>query len=869
MEKPLGPGGGAITIPTDSDEELEIVLPPDEDGEELAFAFDENGAIVPHDETEERRQFYKDNLAEEMDPGDLRTLASELIRLFDEDDENREEWRESYKRGMQLLGLKIERRSDPWENACGVFHPLIAEMVVRYVSEAILETFPAQGPALTEIIGKETPDLLKRATRVKDELNYILTKKMPEYRQSTEMILFRQGLAGSVFRKIWYDDSLKRIRSCLVDANDLVVAHGAVDLDTCHRYTHVMRPTLNEVRKLIHSGFYRDYNFRANLYSDQSEIDDAIDEATGQEPNTLLDDRVKLLEMYVELDLPGFEHRDENGEKTGIGLFYIVTIDYDSSEVISIYRHHEEDDHLVRRRKCFFHYKYFPGLGFYGIGGCHLLGGIAESATSITRQLVDSGTLSNLQSGFKAKGLRARGDDTPLRPGEWRDVDVPSGKIQDSLMPIPTKEPSQVLANLLGVMVDEGRRIGSVADAKIGDMNGQAPVGTTLAIIERVMRPMSAVQARTNATLGEELEYISFLVQNELPDEYEYPVDGTFSRRADFGPPMNIIPVADPAAATISQRMIRYQAALELSQTSPELYDRALLHRQMLETLEIKNADRIVPLKDDMIPVDPVCENMNILMMRPVKAFMEQDHEAHIQVHMAALHDPLIMQMVGQSPNAPAIQGAAMAHIQEHVAYAYRARMCDAMGLALPSPDQAIPPEMEVQLSRMAQVGAAQVLAQSQQQAQAQQAQAQAQDPKLQLEQQKLQIKDKEITTRQQMNTERIQADLQIAEKEAEMEDKKLQAQEIQDQRRVQAETAHLGAKLAADQEKSGEQIAAQDRRHAIDTLSKASALATEERMTRHKEANKDADSRRKAAATEKAARAKAKAPAKPKKASE
>ncbi|NBX97471.1 hypothetical protein EBQ81_01205, partial [bacterium] len=828
IAKPVGPGQG---LPEDWDESG---LPdddglPEDDGFEIEFyddlpedlTFDGYEVAGEDEDAPAGSEDFDANLAAYIDDRDLAKIANELIELFEEDDDNRSELKETYKKGMELLGLKIEERTDPWEGACGVYHPLLAEALTRFSSEAIMETFPAGGPALTKIIGEETPELLKRARRIKDELNYQLTKKVPEYRLELEMIYWRQPLAGSCFRKIWWDPDLRRIRSAMVPFENFVVSYGTTALETSPRYTHVQYADENAIRKLIARGVYRDYEFGSDV-TDKDDIEEETDKQTGVESSTLVDTRRKILEMYVDYDLPGFE------DERGIALPYVISIDVNAQTIVSIYRNYPEGNPLERNRKCFFHYKYLPGFGFYGTGLCQLLGGITDSATSILRQLIDAGTLANIPGGLKTRGVRIKGDDSPIKPGEFRDVDVVSGKLSDGLIFLPHKEPSPVLAQLLQSLIDEGRRIGSVADAKIADINQQSPVGTTLAIIERVMRVMSAVQARVNVTMSEELEYIAHLLQERGDPEYEYPVEGDYLRSEDFGPPIQILPVADPSATTISQRMIRYQMALEMAGTSPHLYDLARLHRQAMEILEIKDADKIVPLADDMAPVDPVSENMNILMMRPVKAFLQQDHQAHIQVHMAAMQDPMIQQMVGQSPNAPAIQAAAMAHIQEHLAYAYRQKMEEALGVALPPPNEALPDAVEAQIARLAAAAAPVVLGKSQQEAAAMAAQQAAQDPKLAIEQRKDETKRLEIQQREEADRRRAAIDEKKLQQEAYLGDRKLDIDEMK-----------VGIGTVADLKKHEDQIAAQ-RENTLESrrsqeLQKAADLAERRRQSQEK----------------------------------
>lgn len=703
------------------------------------------------------------NLAEHVDKNALAKLADDLIVAFDSDEASREPWMKQYKKALDLLGLKIEDRTEPWEGACGVYHPLLAEALVRYVSEAILETYPPTGPAETSVIGTESSEEVKKAARVKAEMNYQCIKKMPEDRAELELTLWRQALAGVCFRKVYYDPILKRPRRVMVPAEDLVIQYGASDLWTAPRYTYRFSECVNEVRKKIAQGMYRAYDPLPTIPL-PTELDAVTDELSGQERTYDVDiEELDMLEMYVDLDLPGFEHESQ------VALPYIVTVDRTTGEVVSIYRNHTEENPFLKRRVFFVSWKYLPGFGIYGTGLCQLLGGTADSATSLLRQLVDTGTLSNIPAGFKSRSLRIKGDDTPLRPGELRDVDLPPGMVRQSIEWLPTKDPSVVFVQLLQEIVNEGRKIGSVSDMKIGDQSQGSPVGTTLALIERHLRVISAVQARNNVAMAEELDMLKEIIATEMPDNYEYRTDEPVSRRVDFSS-TNIIPVADPSATTMSQRIMRYTAAEQIASRQPQLYDMARLHRQLIEQLQIPNADKIVPLQDDFVPQDPVTENMRLLQMRPVKAFINQDHEAHIATHVAAMQDPLIMQLVGQSPNAAAMQAAAAAHVQEHIAYAYRDRIQKHLGFALPDPDAQLPPEMEAAISRFVSEAAQKVLQESQATAAQQKAAAEAQDPMIQLKKLELELKNKEMLLEAATEERKAEINLEIAELRARVE---------------------------------------------------------------------------------------------------
>ena len=693
------------------------------------------------------------NLAEVIEEDTLKSMASELLGDFEADRESRSDWARAYVKGLDLLGMKVEDRQQPWAGASGVFHPILTEAVVRFQAQAMGEIFPASGPVRTKIIGKNTPEKTEQASRVENEMNYLLTEEMSEYRDETEQLLFKLPIAGSAFKKVYYDPLMERPCSMFVPSEEFVVSYGASDLQTCPRYTHVMKKTQNEVLQLQVNGFYRDVEL-PDPEPDYSDIQEKYDELDGEEAVIEDDDRHTILEMHVDINMP-----EEFDDPDGIARPYVVTIDKSSSTILSIRRNWYEDDEKKKKRMHFVHYRYLPGLGFYGTGLIHLIGGLAKSATSILRQLIDAGTLSNLPAGLKARGLRIKGDDSPLMPGEFRDVDVPGGAIRDSITFIPYKEPSSVLYSLLGNIVEEGRRIGSVADVQVGDMNPNAPVGTTLALMERSMKVMSGVQARLHAALKHELRILAKIIHDYMPPEYAYEVEGDFSRVDDFDRRIDVVPVSDPNAATMSQRVMQYQAALQLAQQAPQLYDMGKLHRQMLEVLGIQDASSIVKLPDDIKPKDPVTENMAILKQEPVKAFMYQDHEAHIQVHMAAMKDPKILQIVGQSPFAGAIQSAMASHITEHVAMQYRKEIQMSLGVEMPDEDQPLPEDVEEQISRLAAEAAQKLLGKNQAEAAQKAAQEQAKDPLTQIQQRELAIKEAELKHKMDMDNKKHQLD--------------------------------------------------------------------------------------------------------------
>ena len=746
---------------------------------------------------------HDENLAEVIEEGVLESMASELVGDFESDRESRRDWARAYVKGLDLLGMKIEDRSQPWQGASGVFHPVLTEAVVRFQAQAMGELFPASGPCRTKIMGKMTPEKLDQADRIQTEMNYLLTEEMTEYRDETEQMLFKLPLAGSAFKKVYYDPIEERPASMFVPAEDFVASYGASDLMTCPRYTHIMKKTSNEILELQVAGFYKDVDL-PDPEPDFSDIQEKYDELDGESAVIEDDDRHTILEMHVTMNMP-----EEFDDPDGIARPYVVTIDKSSREILSIRRNWYEDDRKKKKRAHFVHYKYLPGLGFYGTGLIHLIGGLAKSATSILRQLIDAGTLSNLPAGLKARGMRIKGDDSPLMPGEFRDVDVPGGAIRDSITFIPYKEPSSVLYSLLGNIVEEGRRIGSVADIQVGDMNAQAPVGTTLALMERSMKVMSGVQARMHAAMKKELRLLSSIIRDYMPSEYAYEMDGDFNRQEDFDARVDVIPVSDPNAATMSQRIMQYQAALQLSQQAPQLYDLGKLHRQMLEVLGIQDAADIIKLPDDIKPSDPVTENMMMLKQEPVKAFKYQDHEAHIAVHMAAMQDPKMREMVGQSPFAQAIGQAMAAHVTEHVAFQYRREIEKMLGVEMPNEDQPLPEDVEIQISRLAKDAAEKLLQKDQMEAQQKQVQQQQQDPVVQMQQMELQMKQQELQHKIQMDTAKLQLDAERISSENQREGARLGVKLATDldnsQRKDQAEGAKLGIEIAKELAKGDE----------------------------------------------------------------
>ena len=782
IEKSLSQAPVGLSDMLENEPAIEIEI---EDPESVKI--EAGGLEIVIDPDKEKEDDFNANLAEEMDESEVQLVATELLTYYDEDVDSRKDWIQTYVDGLELLGMKIEERTEPWPGACGVYHPLLSEALVKFQAETMMETFPAQGPVKTQIIGQETVEKMEAAQRVRDDMNYQLTEVMVEYRPEHERMLWGLGLSGNAFKKVYFDPSLGRQVSIFVPSEDVVVPYGASDLDSAERVTHVMRKTPNDLKKLQVAGFYRDIDLGDPVDS-FDEVEKKIAEKMGFRATA--DNRYKLLEMQVDLDLPGYEDKDEDGKPTGIALPYIVTMEKNSGEVLAIRRNWHPEDELRRKRTHFVHYYYIPGFGFYAFGLIHLIGAFAKSGTSLIRQLVDAGTLSNLPGGFKTKGLRVKGDDTPIAPAEWRDVDVTSGTIKDNIMPLPYKEPSQVLYSLLGTIVDEGRRFASAADLKVSDMSAQSPVGTTLAILERTLKVMSAVQARVHYAMKQEFKLLKNIIRDYTPEEYDYePEDSQpHAKRSDYDM-VEVIPVSDPNAATMSQKVVQYQAVLQLAQTAPQIYDMPLLHRQMLEVLGIKNAAKLVPSEDDMKPRDPVSENMDIMNGKPVKAFIYQDHAAHITVHMSMLQDPVTAQIVGQNPQAQSMMASAMAHVMEHFAFQYRKNIEEKLGVPYPEPNEEMPEEMEVEVSRLAAAGAQKLLQANQAMMAQQQAQQAAQDPIVQMQQQELAIKQAEVQRKAQKD--QIEAQLRAAQIENERYRIDTQAE---------VDGARLGAQIAKDQ---------------------------------------------------------------------
>ena len=811
---------GLYAAPMGMDEEIGDMSGPPieieiEDPEEVNIGLgDIEIQLKPEKETADT---FDANLAEYMDDGELSGLAEELVADFDKDIMDRKDWIKTYVDGLKLLGLNYEERTEPWQGACGVFHPMLTESVVRFQSEAMMETFPAMGPVKTQIVG--AIDLLREeaAARVREDMNYQLTDVMTEYRPEHEKLLWSLPLAGSAFKKIYYDPSKGRQVAVFIPAEDIVVPFGASSIEDAERVTHVMRKTENEVIKLQEAGFYADIDLGEPGY-ELDDIEKQKAEETGM--SATQDDRFRILEMHVNLDLVGFEHTDKKGRETGIALPYVVTIEKTSRTILAIRRNWYEDDVLHTKRQHFVHYQYIPGFGFYGYGLIHLIGGYAKSATMLIRQLVDAGTLSNLPGGLKSRGLRIKGDDTPIQPGEFRDVDVPSGSIRDNILPLPYKEPSQVLMSLFQQIVQEGRAFASSGDMNVSDMSTNAPVGTTLALLERTLKVMTAVQARLHYAMKQEFKLLKVIIADYTPEEYDYePEDaGRKAKKSDYDS-TDVIPVSDPNAATMAQKIVQYQAVLQLAQSAPQLYNLPLLHRQMIEVLGIKNANKLVPVDDDAVPTDPVQENQNVLTGKPVKAFVEQNHEAHIQTHMSAMQNPKILQLMQMNPQAQAIQAAMMAHINEHIAFEYRKQIEMAIGMPLPDEEKNkhMPKEMADQIAMATAQASQQLLQQAQQQAAQQQAQQQMQDPVVQMQMQELQIKQGELQLKQQKQ----QIDAAAKADQIRIEESRIQAQ-------MQIAAMQVGATAAAKKDQVERQQQTEGLRMGIDAAKHKAQMAVQ-----------------------------------------
>ena len=812
MEKSLYAAPVGLSDLVEPDLEIDIELEPME--EDMNEAPAKEGTADDFDA----------NLADFMDDSELAALSTELIDDFDKDIGDRKEWMQTYVDGLKLLGLKYEDRTEPWQGACGVFHPMLTESVVRFQSEAMTETFPAMGPVKTQIVGAIDKLREEAATRVREDMNFQLTEVMTEYRSEHERLLWSLPITGSAFKKVYYDPAKGRQVAIFIPAEDIVVPYGASNIEDAERVTHVMRKTENEVIKLQEAGFYSDIDLGDPSY----ELDD-IEKQKAEEMGmtAIQDNRYRILEMHVLLDLAGFEHEDKKGEKTGIALPYVVTLEKGTQKILAIRRNWYEEDPLHIKRQHFVHYQYIPGFGFYGYGLIHLIGGYAKSATMLIRQLVDAGTLSNLPGGLKSRGLRVKGDDTPIAPGEFRDVDVPSGSIRDNILPLPYKEPSQVLFALFQQIVEEGRAFASSGDMKVSDMSGEAPVGTTLAILERTLKVMTAVQARIHYTMKQEFKLLKVIIADYCPEDYDYePVDGRRTARKEDYDMVDVIPVSDPNAATMAQKIVQYQAVFQLAQSAPQLYDMALLHRQMIEVLGVKNANKLIPTEDDAEPKDPIQENQDALNMKPMKAFIEQNHQAHLQTHMSMLQNPKIQQMMQMNPQAQAIANAMMAHVNEHIAFEYRLEIEKTMGMQLPSEPkdgekrQPMSPEMADQVAQMAAQASKMLLQRDSNEAQQQAAQQKAQDPIVQMQQQELMLKQEELKLKAQKQQ------IDAAEKADRL---RIEQSRIEAQKQIAA--MQVGANAAAQRDKAQRQSETEGVRMGLDAAKNRAQMEMQARQ--------------------------------------
>lgn len=798
----------SLTAGDEPDIEIEVVDP-----EEMSIKLGDLEIEIGKEEDDS----FDENLAEILDEDVIQGIVSDLLDDYEDDVASRKDWMQTYVDGLELLGMKIEERAEPWVGACGVYHPLLSEALVKFQAEVMMSTFPAAGPVKTQIIGKETQEKKDAATRVQDDMNYELTDVMKEFRPEHERMLWGLGLSGNAFKKVYFDPNLNRQTSIFVPAEDIVVPYGASDIESSPRVTHVMRKTENDLRKLQVAGFYMDIEL-GDPQNNLDDIEKKIAEKMGFRATS--DDRYKLLEMNVNLDLEGYEHKDEDGETTGIALPYVVTIEKGSQKCLAIRRNWRPEDKKYQKRQHYVHYGYVPGFGFYCFGLIHLVGAFAKSGTSILRQLVDAGTLSNLPGGFKTRGLRTKGDDTPIGPGEWRDVDVPSGAIKDNIMALPYKEPSQVLAALLDKIVEEGRRFASAADVQVADMSANSPVGTTLAILERSLKVMTAVQARIHYSFKQELGLLRDIIRDYTPDEYDYePEEGDKSAKKSDYDLVDVIPVSDPNAATMAQKIVQYQAVIQLSQQAPDIYDLPQLHRQMLDVLGIKNASKLVPLEDDEKPKDPVTENMNMLKDKPLKAFMTQDHDAHIMVHQSFLQDPNIAQTLAQNPKANQMMAAMQAHIAEHLGFHYRQEIEKQMGVTLPSPEDELPPEMEAELSKLIAQASKQLLEENKSEAQQKKSQELAQDPLIQMQQKDLQLKEQEVQAKMQ----KVQSDAQAKQQSLANESTRIANQK-------EIDMARINADLQKNQQKDANQQSMERFRIGVDAAKTAAQLAAQNR---------------------------------------
>ena len=790
FDNPLGQAQGLDIIEMDDEPQgIEIEI---EDPESVAIRMGGLEIELEPDQGDDGGDFDA-NLAEFMNDGELSTVASDIEEMITSDVGSRKDWADTFVKGLEVLGLKYEQRTEPWDGACGVFSTLLAEAAIRFQSETIMETFPAAGPVKTQIIGATDKNKEQAAERVRDDMNYQLTERMSEYRSEHERMLFNLGLAGAAFKKVYFDPGLDRQVAIFVPAEDIIIPYGAANIETAERVTHLMRKTKNEIRKLQVAGFYCDVDL-----DDPVHIPTDIEKKKAEEQGFSItdDDRYQVCEVHIDYDLPGYEDED------GIALPYVITYERGTQTVLAIRRNWNEDDERKLKRQHFVQYNYIPGFGVYGMGLIHVIGGYARAGTSILRQLVDAGTLSNLPGGLKTRGLRIKGDDTPIAPGEFRDVDVPSGSIRDNVMHLPYKEPSQVLASLLDRITEEGRRLGAISDMNVSDMSANAPVGTTLALLERTLKTMSAVQARVHYSMKQEFKLLAGIIRDYTPPSYEYTPDYNNDpqvKQADYDL-VEVIPVSDPNSSTMAQRIMQYQAVQQLSASAPQIYDMPYLHRQMIEVLGVKNADKIIPSSEDAKPIDPISENMAVINGKPVKAFLSQDHDAHLTAHTSFMKDPMVAAQMGQNPQAQMLMAALQAHMAEHLGFKYRKQVEERLGVAMPAPNTEMPPEMEVQLSRMVAQASQQLLQIHTAEAAQQQAQQQAQDPLIQMQQQEMQIKQQEV----QRKAQKDQADAALAQQKLQSDTALAQQKMQSDAQKQQLDAALAREKLQVEKDKLG-----------------------------------------------------------------
>lgn len=774
LDEELESGLGGVAEMDTSELEIEIVDPESVTLSDGSMEI----TIIPGNDADMME--FGGNLAEILDDTELASLSGDLVEAIEADIESRKDWTDTYVKGLDVIGFKYEERTEPWEGACGVNSTVLAEAAIRFQAETMSETFPAAGPVKTKILGSETKEKEEAAGRVKADMNYELTENMVEYRPEHERMLYSLGLAGSAFKKVYYDPNIGRQVALYISAEDVIVPYGASTIEFAERVTHVMRRSKNDIKKLQASGFYRELDL-----GDPTPYHSDLEEKKAEEGGYSLtdDDRYTLYEIHADLIIDGVDDDD------GIARPYVVTIERGSGEVLSVRRNYEEGDALTLKRQHFVHYVYVPGFGFYGLGLIHIIGGYARAGTSLIRQLVDAGTLSNLPGGLKSRGLRIKGDDTPIEPGEWKDVDVPSGSIRDNIMPLPYKEPSQTLLALLNTITTEGRRLGAISDMNISDMSANAPVGTTLALLERTLKPMAAVQARVHYAMKQEFKLLKAIMAEYAPTEYAYqPYRGEVSAKRSDYMLVDVIPVSDPNSSTMAQRVVQYQAVLQMSQQAPQIYDLPQLHRQMIEVLGVKNADKLVPTKDDAKPTDPISENMAALVGKPMKAFIYQDHQAHITTHMSFMQDPSVAQLIGQNPQAKQIMASLQAHVAEHLGFSYRKQIEDKLGAPLPAPNETLPEEIEVQLSRLVADAGKQLTQAHKQQAAQQKAQQQQQDPIIQMKQAELQIKQQE----EQRKGAQQQTDTQIRQEQLKLQQAKEATSAMMDAEKLKIDQAAL-----------------------------------------------------------------------------